>query len=48
MAVAKYAAQFKAQGFVFLAISPGIVDVSGTNESGRQSLSLSLSLLLNA
>ncbi|KAJ7361039.1 hypothetical protein DFH08DRAFT_910972 [Mycena albidolilacea] len=34
MVVAKYAVQFKAQGFVFMAISPGIVDVSGTNESG--------------
>jgi NAD(P)-dependent dehydrogenase (short-subunit alcohol dehydrogenase family) len=37
MVVAKYAAQFKSEGFVFLAMSPGIVDVSGTNESGRQS-----------
>ncbi|KAF8204506.1 hypothetical protein K438DRAFT_1820020 [Mycena galopus ATCC 62051] len=30
MVVAKYAAQFKAEGFVFLAMSPGIVDTSGT------------------
>ncbi|KAJ7361040.1 hypothetical protein DFH08DRAFT_767764 [Mycena albidolilacea] len=35
MVVAKYAAQFKSEGFVFLAMSPGIVDVSGTNESGQ-------------
>ncbi|KAJ7837360.1 hypothetical protein B0H14DRAFT_2791503 [Mycena olivaceomarginata] len=28
--VAKYAAQFKANGFIFLAISPGIVDTSAT------------------
>jgi NAD(P)-dependent dehydrogenase (short-subunit alcohol dehydrogenase family) len=39
--VAKYAAQFKANGFVFLAISPGIVDTSATSASARQSLSLS-------
>ncbi|KAJ7361120.1 hypothetical protein DFH08DRAFT_365872 [Mycena albidolilacea] len=31
--VAKYAAQFKADGFVFLAISPGIVDTSATSAS---------------
>jgi NAD(P)-dependent dehydrogenase (short-subunit alcohol dehydrogenase family) len=37
MVVAKYAAQFKADGFVFLALSPGIVDVSGTSVSARQS-----------
>lgn len=40
MVVAKYAAQFKSEGFVFLAMSPGIVDVSGTRESGRQSFLL--------
>ncbi|KAJ7819904.1 hypothetical protein B0H14DRAFT_3876460 [Mycena olivaceomarginata] len=34
MVVAKYAAQFKSEGFFFLAMSPGIVDVSGTKESG--------------
>ncbi|KAF7347321.1 NAD(P)-binding protein [Mycena venus] len=33
MVVAKYAAQFKADGFVFLAISPGIVDVAATRGS---------------
>jgi len=33
MVVAKYAAQYKADGFVFLAISPGIVDVSATSPS---------------
>ncbi|KAF7347284.1 NAD(P)-binding protein [Mycena venus] len=33
MVVAKYAALFKADGFVFLAISPGLVDVSATKES---------------
>ncbi|KAJ7185018.1 hypothetical protein C8R46DRAFT_1300796 [Mycena filopes] len=31
MVVAKFAAELKAEGFVFLAISPGVVDVSGTN-----------------
>ncbi|KAJ7242547.1 hypothetical protein B0H12DRAFT_1132116 [Mycena haematopus] len=34
MVVAKYAAQFKAEGFVFLAMSPGIVDTSATSQSG--------------
>jgi NAD(P)-dependent dehydrogenase (short-subunit alcohol dehydrogenase family) len=28
MVVAKYAAEYKAEGFVFLAISPGLVDTS--------------------
>jgi len=28
MAVAKYAAEYKAEGFLFLAISPGLVDTS--------------------
>lgn len=28
MAVAKYAAEFKDEGFVFLAVSPGLVDTS--------------------
>ncbi|KAJ7665054.1 hypothetical protein DFH06DRAFT_1390303 [Mycena polygramma] len=30
MVVAKYAAKYKADGFVFLAISPGVVDTSAT------------------
>ncbi|KAJ6541767.1 hypothetical protein B0H19DRAFT_1212872 [Mycena capillaripes] len=30
MVVAKYAAQFKAEGFVFLALSPGVVDTTAT------------------
>jgi NAD(P)-dependent dehydrogenase (short-subunit alcohol dehydrogenase family) len=28
MVVAKYAAEYKAEGFVFLAISPGLVDTA--------------------
>ncbi|KAJ6588664.1 hypothetical protein B0H19DRAFT_1057809 [Mycena capillaripes] len=39
MVVAKYAAQFKAEGLVFLAMSPGIVDTAAyrTQESGLTS-----------
>ncbi|KAF8204482.1 hypothetical protein K438DRAFT_1757681 [Mycena galopus ATCC 62051] len=33
MVVAKYAAQFKSEGFVFLAMSPGMVDTSETKTS---------------
>jgi NAD(P)-dependent dehydrogenase (short-subunit alcohol dehydrogenase family) len=36
--VAKYAAQYKAEGFVFLSINPGIVDTSADATSERQSL----------
>jgi hypothetical protein len=42
MVVAKYAAQYKAEGFVFLSINPGSVDTSADAMSERQSPSLSL------
>jgi len=35
MAVAKYAAEYKTEGFVFLAISPGLVNKSGSCQYGN-------------
>jgi short-subunit dehydrogenase involved in D-alanine esterification of teichoic acids len=45
--VVKCAAQYKAEGSIFLGISPGIVDTSATSASARQSLSFSSMLHFN-
>lgn len=37
MVVAKFAAELKSEGFVFLALSPGVVDVSATRVTPSQS-----------
>ncbi|KAJ6486044.1 hypothetical protein C8R47DRAFT_979867 [Mycena vitilis] len=44
MVVAKYAAQYKADGFVFLALCPGTVDTSATATGPRKLLQLTCAM----